>query len=650
MPRPSAKSIISVLLTVVASVCTVAAGNVEPPSLETAVDAWLRARAWVDAMKVPDQPFVPVVPAAPIASPPSGAPSDAPITGAPESGATPLPQAVAVVLRLRGRVVGTGAAYGTAPGLLNLAVLQAIDKSRNDDAFMELTREDRDLIGPDLSLELELASEARPIVGRTVGQVVARIEPALEALALRRGDRWTWTMPSIVQSSNLAADAVRTCAVMLQQLAIDPRELPTQTLPDGTGFYVAPTRRLAQKAPKDAPFEVIRGHEVIPLTAIAASGRSQFVAAMARHLRAQIVRPSSNAPAETTPLKSLGMRGDYRPHLDHYRELAAPPQDQALAALALATVPRFRGIPEADARASVAAAAELMIALADVSEIEEPPQQSPAAVALALLADDSIASSGIETAPRPPVFMESLRSMLTKRLAADAAMDHTRAIELAAAATLEARGAPVIEKTALDDLMTRAWSAPGSTALVGMIPWLLIAERERSSLADPVHARRVLGVAEPVRRALLASQLGVGGPEEPAPDAAGGFALTGGLRPMATAQSARPTWALAMMLAEPSLTSDAEIPDLLRSQLMAIRFLRQLAVDERSSYAFRDSQRCLGGIRDALWDSTQPVAATATALLAVIESEVALKAATARTRGSSETGGNLDGGPRGVNP
>lgn len=625
--RPAApESTLCALLAASISVCAGGTGKPAPPALETAVDAWIHARAWVDAMKVPDAPHALLVPASPqsrngtVPAPAASADGDAPS----------LPHAVAAVLRLRGRVVGTGVASGAGAGLLNRAVSTAIDRARQDDAFVELSREDRERIGPDLALELEISSDARPIMGRTVAQVVARIEPALDALALRRGDRWTWTMPSVSQASNLAADPIRTCAVMLQQLAIDPRELPTQTLPDGTGFYVAPTRRLAQKSPRDAPFEVIRGHEIIPLTAIAANGRADFVAAMANHLRAHIVRPATQAPLETAALRALGMRGDYRPHIDHHRSLAAPPSDQALAALALASVPRFHANPDPRARASVEAAADLLAALAEVSDIEDPPLQSPAAVALALLADDAMAQSGFDVPARPPVFMEELRKALAARLATAAPNDHTRAIELAAAAVLAARGAGVVEEEHLSELLAEAWQAPGATALVGTLPWLLVAERARGSFNIPARVDRIRAAAEPVRRALLASQLGVGGPEEAAPDAAGGFALTGGVRPMATSQSARPTMALALMLAEPSLTSDEEVDDLLRAQLMAVRFLRQLAVDERSGYAFRDPARCTGGIRDSLWDSTQPVAATAMALLAVIESEVAFRAAAGR--------------------
>lgn len=598
--------------------------NSDPPSLEMGVDAWIRTRAWVDALKVPSVPPAPTVPVAPTAP---GAPG-AVAGGADARGLG----AVAVVLRLRGRVVGTGLAYGAGPGMLERAATQAIDAVATDDFVLSLPREERDGIGRELSLELELAGEPTPMVGRSVGQIVARIEPALEALSLRRGERWTWIMPSTVQAANLAGDPVRTCAAMLQQVAIDPRELPSQALPEATAFYRAPTRRLAQLGPKDAPFEVIRGREVIPLTAVGPQGRAAFAAAMVRHLRAHVTRPAPAAPNETNALRSLGIRGDYRPHLDHHRDLAAPPADQALAAFALAAAARSPMLSESDRRIAAETAAQLLTALSEIAEVEEPPLQSPAAVALALLAEEWLVRSGIESPARPAEFINALREALVQQLGREGESDHSRALELAASAALEARGAPVIDRAGLRSRLDRAWSSPQSTALVGTLPWLLLAERELGGFDDPAAAARIRERADPVRRALLASQLGAGGPEEPAPDAAGGFALTGGLRTSATSQSARPTLALALMLAQPSLSSPEEVRDLLRSQLMAIRFLRQLAVDERSSYAFRDPTRSIGGVCDALWDSTQPVAATATTLLALLESEVALRSAAARSK------------------
>ncbi len=651
MPRPRRLSSAAALLAVGAILSAVSAGNSDPPPLETAVDAWIRARAWVDDLKVPSVPAAPPAPVMPPVPPPAAVPGAAP--NAPGA-ATPVaegPGAVAVVLRMRGRLVGTGLAFGAGTDLLERAVSQALDAVATDDAVLALPREERDHIGRELSLELELASQPVPVVGRAVAQVVSRIEPALEGLALRRGERWTWTMPSIVQASNIASDPIRTCAAMLQQLAIDPRELPSQALPEGTSFYTAPTRRLAQLEPRGAPFEVIRGRQVIPLTAIGPAGRAEFAAALARHLRAHVTRPAPAAPTETNALKALGIRGDYRPHLDHHRDLAAPSQDQALAALALATASRSSLLPEADRRAAAAAAADLLLALSVVAEIEDPPLSNPSAVALALLADDALERSGIAAPARPAEFLDQLRTSLRTSLGApNAAVDHARAIEIAAASVLDARGRPVIDRVVLDALLEKAWAAPPSTALVGMLPWLLVAERERGAFADSERAARILARAEPVRRAMLASQLGVGGPEEPAPDAAGGFALTGGSRPMATSQSARPTLALALMLAEPSLSTTAELPDLMRSQLMALRFLRQLAVDERSAYAFRNSARTLGGVCDSLWDSTQPVAASSMTLMAVVESEAALKAAAARSKASTGKSGNLDAGSSGVKP
>ena len=58
----------------------------------------------------------------------------------------------------------------------------------------------------------------------------------------------------------------------------------------------------------------------------------------------------------------------------------------------------------------------------------------------------------------------------------------------------------------------------------------------------------------------------------------------------------------------------------LDSLKLALRFLKQLQVDQSGCYAFRDPAKSIGGIRAAPWDSNQPLGANATTLLAVLES------------------------------
>jgi len=564
--------------------------------------------------------------------------------------ATTAPGATAIVIRMNGRVIGTAVEHGRSPDQLRRAVSRAIEMAASDDAVHLIPREDRGELGLRLTLELEIAATATPTPSRSIGQIIARFEPGLGALALRRGDRWTWSMPSILQASNLAGDPVRICVAMLQELAIDPTDLPTQELPESMTFYSAPTRRLVQRTREESPFEVLRGHEVIPLNAVARPGRVEFAQAVARHLDAHIVRPSKEAPPETQTLKPLGMRGDYRPHLDLNRTLSAPPQEQALTAFALAVYSGSEMAPSDAQERAAAGAVELLVALAEVAEVEDDPMESPTGIAFALLALAELERGRHDVSKVSTTFVGSMRHSIMERLAEPAELDHARALDLAAAASLQANGTPVVEMAVLAQRLDEAWQTPSLASFIGTMPWLLMAERSRGSFSEEVRAARVLNMSEPFRKALVASQLGVGGPEESAPDAAGGFALASTTGTTANSQSARPAMALAILLAEPSLTPDESVQDAMRSQLMVLRFLRQLTVDDRSIYAFRDRGRSIGGVRESLWDSTQPVAASAMTLLALVESERALQAAAGRTRTQSGNPGNRPEGSAGVSP
>jgi len=628
-------------------------GQGEAPPLESAIDAWVDARSWVDAMKVPDAPPTPASPMAPRAPSARDARESRSREGAGDGQpALPTrPGATAIVIRLNGRVVGSGVDASPNPSdQLRRAVARAIELASLDDLIHQVPAEERAELGARMTIELELAGPPIPMPGRSIGQIIAKVEPALEAIAARRGERWSWAMPSIAQASNIATDPVRTCVALLQELSVDPKDLPTQELPESMAFYRAPTRRLAQRTPRDSPFEVVRGREVIPLTALSRVGRIEFSTALARHLDAHIVRPSPEAPVETQALKPLGIRGDYRPHLDIHRSLSAPPQDQALAALALAAFSRLEGAPDEAKAAARTGAVELLAALSEVAEIEEDPLASPAAVGIALLADAELSRGGEDELRALGAFRASLRRALAARLTSEADFDHTRAIELAAAASLEARHEPLMAADELTRRLDEAWSPPVGSTIVGTMPWLLLAERARGGLSDPVRAERIRALTVPLREALIRSQLGLGGPEEPSPDAAGGFALAGAAGTTATAQSARPTLALAIMLGEPTLTSESERSDAMRSQLMALRFLRQLAVDDRSAYAFRDRTKVIGGVCEALWDSTQPVAASAMTLLVMAESEPALLSAAERSRPSGRNPRNRSDDADGLTP
>ncbi len=582
----------------------------DPPSTTTAVDAWVTVREWVDRMAVP------------------------PNAGSPEGVA-----AAAVVLRLDGRPVGVGTSHEKGSSLPR-AVAQAIERVRQDRVIEGLSTKEQDAVGRRLTMELELAGPAAPMVGRTVPEVGQRVEPALGALSMRRNDRWAWTYPSVLQAGNMAGDATAILAALLRELDVDASELPTLELPASMAFYMAPTVRLAQQAPTRPPFEVVRGNEVVPLTALGPAGRQEFAAAMARHLRSHAPPlPSGADPVALAALRARGLQGDYRPHVDLYRPMTASPADQAVTAYALARYSACPEAPEAERNAARAAATEILRALSDVTEGEDPPLESEAAVAASLMALQ-VLQDPAHPEPLLPEWRAALLTALDRRLGGSAAeSDHARAMTLAAAAAVSAAGGPgAPARERVTQALDLAWKTPQPPQLVATAAWLLMAERSLGGLQDPVRSEAIAAKVGPMRDALRAIQAGTAD-DESSPDLLGGFSLTGTGRSRATAQSARPALALAIMLGNPTLTPDAEVQDALRMQLLALRFLRQLTVDDRSAYAYRDRERSVGGVRTALWDCVQPLPATATTLLALLESEDSMRTAAARARAPGGPGG-----------
>jgi hypothetical protein len=108
-------------------------------------------------------------------------------------------------------------------------------------------------------------------------------------------------------------------------------------------------------------------------------------------------------------------------------------------------------------------------------------------------------------------------------------------------------------------------------------------------------------------------------------DLIGAFSLSGFASKGATAQTARPGFALALMMTDPLLTPVGEQYRARSMQMGVVRFLRQLAYDDVSSYLARDPQRTLGAIRTAPWDSRVAVAGNAMALLCLEESAISIK-------------------------
>lgn len=96
--------------------------------------------------------------------------------------------------------------------------------------------------------------------------------------------------------------------------------------------------------------------------------------------------------------------------------------------------------------------------------------------------------------------------------------------------------------------------------------------------------------------------------------------------PYPTWQSVRPLAFIATMLGDPRLTEPHERPREIVRLMTSLRFLRQLQVDDSSAWMYTNPTLARGGIRASVWDSSQPIEATAYTLLCIVETLKSLDA------------------------
>jgi len=564
-----------------------------PPDAGDAVAAYLTLTEWVRSFDPP-------------------APRDS-AAAVPLGGAT----GVCVILRQRGRILGTGVDTGSGPRMLRRAAGRAMSEVLGNPLVRGLPAEARTSLGERLTVELEIAGTLLPLPGRSFAQLAEQVDPGRDGIALRSGDRLRVLFPAQIRATD-SADAITR---LISSLAVD-LGLPLRDL-DGLGpnvrVYRFETIHLVQRAPGRRPLETFRGQQIVPRDAVDAKQVAGLAAGLVNHLLASLWGHA----------EPLGMMGNYRYTTDTYTPLIAPPLEQALCAFALARAASTRALaPEADRL--LTAAESILLDLASVDVSEKDPRSDPATCAAIVYA---VSENRRLSGPGPlEVLFDTaaagVRGAWDKELGfvrRDAEMKpvarlspHASAIVAGALVRLQAmagRGDGAVARSALDHL----WSSVPPREHTALLPWVAWAEidlaRAIGHRVDPENRLRSL------RAMLDATRIS----PPAAPDLIGGFALAGRSGSRATAQTARPAAGLATMLRIPELTPVADRPDAIERHLGTMRFLVQLAVSDDLLWAVPAPQRAKGGIRAATWSSEQPVAAQALALLAAAETLLSLE-------------------------
>lgn len=163
-----------------------------------------------------------------------------------------------------------------------------------------------------------------------------------------------------------------------------------------------------------------------------------------------------------------------------------------------------------------------------------------------------------------------------------------------------------------------------SERLPSLMPWLGWAELNLAAMRSsaggpPVDVPSALALRA-MRDEVWKHQLTPLDATDDSADMVGGIVFTSGATtPLPTWQCVRPLAFMATMLGDRRLTEPQERALELARLLQAMRYVRQLQIDESSGWMLPSPQAAMGGVRGAVWDYTLNPDATSLSLLAVVE-------------------------------
>ncbi|MGP1345353.1 MAG: hypothetical protein ACTS3F_01620 [Phycisphaerales bacterium] len=533
---------------------------------------------------------------------------------------------VAVILRLSGRVLGRGIAFADD----NTALWRATRLAWQDaDANLPVPRDalrDRRAqeIAQRLTISIELAAQPIPVTDDSFESLDWRATPGAAGVAIRRADRWDATFPSELA---LRAQPIGTALRVLAH-AVDPSIESLAQLRERVGVpYHFKATHLAQIEPELAPEFLHRAGRLVLLSAVDVPALHAAGASMAANLIRQRWRGA----------EPHGLHGEVHAPSGRYRQHIAPPPEQAIVALALATFANTDGVDPITRQRVAQAAADILEHLAETTEHEKEPLADPTDAALIVLA-------AIETIKAEAPLTDPARELLDRAAnAIDAAATDLRqdptllstvrrsviAAALARAAAYHERAAdPERANAARRDataLTRQLYLENDAGSIIALMPWAVWASQSLADQRDPDADRddnqEPIGAAllEEMRHQLINAQIQ---PEDVAnqdADLVGGFVFTRGRSLLPNWQSIRPTIGLAAMLATPDLTPDDQFMPALSTVRSALRFTLQLQVTDAEAAFYAEPDRSLGGVRRSPWNHEVAPDATALALLAVAQ-------------------------------
>lgn len=531
-----------------------------------------------------------------------------------------VPAAAAVTLRLDGKVMGRGVSAEADGGSLRRAAAAAWTEASarlpgERDALREAALRET---ARDITISLELAGSFVPLTGDDLETAAAGVNPGIHGVAVRAGERVAVMFPGrMLAGDTTTAEAVGSLLTDLygaekrRLLLADLRLRPLNELRESEGIrlYRFGVTHVAQVSPKGQATFLHRGGRVVQMKDMNADALRQFADGVAAHL----VSLRYDGP------EALGMLGTVQAVLGRHSPAFAEPAEQAVAALALR---RYVATPGVDAGGTARAtrlADDLLAGLARVEHGERDPAGDAASAAACVVAY----LEGERPPPATEIRMAGLLASCRKTVqsAFDAETGFAPGVPAGAKGlvawavvrlALESGDAAARERASL--CVKRVLLDTHASDVVTHLPWLGWAAMELAGSGE-IGAAVALREARDVAWAHQFSAADAG-PEDQ--DLAGGIVFTRGRAGLPSWNTARPAAFFASVLADDRLTGEAERSRELVRLLGAVRFLRQLAVDEAVAHMIPDG-RWRWGVRAAAWDYRLPPDASSLTLLTVCE-------------------------------
>lgn len=543
---------------VVALICCIAATSIaaassaraQAPTEETAIDAFIVARGWLDRDALP--------------------PLDAPDSAA----ALPDTKAVSVILRANGRVVGRGDDATGDTSMLRRATGRAIAEALGD-ATVRATRADLDdRVTARLAIEIELAGATKPLLGRTIAEAATRIVPGTAGIAVLRGDEVFRAFPSRLLASDSADRPDATITMLMRSAGLPAKELREFATTERVSLGKFDTVRIRQATAQAPPSIVTRAGRLIALDEVTHGFAGGFTRTLATQLAARlggnVVVRDGSAEDVAAPHERAALLGTYNPTADVYDPPLASAADEAFAALALAWASRSEALPAPARTAAAAQAAKLVTKLAaeiargneagaesksgndgttQKSAADDVRAQRDAAVAAMTLHAARLAANS-EPAPLLAPLTDRVRNSARAFVEGEATEFTPLSIEIAASsiAALTAPGASeedaLLASRLLDRLLRATADQRGRLADVALPLALALA-----AATLPAQSREALReVLDEIARVAENLQIGLGPTPDGTPaDLAGGIALPSSRLLVADAQCLRLAAAVAVL-------------------------------------------------------------------------------------------------------